>query len=359
MLRADYCPYSLIFKETAVTSRDVMSRKDTYLLRLWDDSLPEVKGIGEIAMFRGLSAEDDVDFEANMVESLTAFCHTGIMPVNMSSLIFGIETAMQNLKHDALSLVFPSRFTSGEKSICINGLIWMGDFQKMMCRLENKIDEGFRCIKIKIGGIDFNDELRLLQYIRKRLRHKVLTIRLDANGSFSRLSQKESVERLKRLSDFDVHSIEQPFSVREKQRTAEVVALKIIPIALDEQLIGVRTREEKDRILNEINPDYIILKPSLCGGFAHSMDWIELADSRGVGWWVTSALESAIGLNAIAQWTASVGVRDFPQGLGTGELYVNDFPSPLIRKGEWLKFSDNGYSTEVYDKLMWKDVPAI
>ena len=252
--------------------------------------------------------------------------------IRESSILFGLETALASLRAGGRHELWPSAFTRGEVAIPINGLVWMGDFRKMRERIRGKLDEGFGCVKLKIGGIDFEDEVALLRMIRKEYGRSDLELRLDANGSFTSENAKE---RLARLSEYDIHSIEQPIKAGQWEAMRKIAEKSPIDIALDEELIGTRSREEKEELLDAIRPAYVVLKPSLAGGFAHSQEWIELAKERGCGWWITSALESNIGLNALAQFVALQNPT-MPQGLGTGELYVENFPSPLVRKGENL-----------------------
>ena len=354
MLKARYCPYRLSFKAPAITSRDTMYFKDTYLVQIWDEECPEVKGTGEIALFRGLSAEDGDGFQQEIERALADVDNFNFYYIKSSSINFGIETALRNLRQGGRTVIFPWDFTDGQSKLPINGLIWMGSLRDMNRRVTEKVEQGFRCIKIKIGGLNFYDEIELLRWMRAKYSDKELTIRLDANGSLGRCDYDRAMWVLEKLASFDIHSIEQPFPPSQIENTRKACAAGIIPIALDEQLIGVKSDAEKVEILNTIKPQYIILKPSLCGGFGHADNWIELARERGIGWWATSALESAVGLNAIAQWTASYDVS-MPQGLGTGELYRNDFPSPIKRRGEWLSFDYNAPAAD-YDNLPWINV---
>lgn len=330
-LRAEYKPYTLIFKETAITSRNSMDVKTTYLLRLWDDVNPEVCGIGECNLFEGLSAEDTPDYQ-----QLLAFaCNTPDALPPISSIRFGFETARLSLRAGGSDRLFDTSFTSGVNPITINGLVWMGDKHTMMQRMRQKLNSGFRCIKIKIGGIDFADELSMLAALRSEFSPDDVQLRLDANGAFN---PANALERLKRLSDFHIHSIEQPIQPGQVEAMASLCELSPISIALDEELIGFRSDNDKAKLLDSIKPQYIILKPALCGGFAEADAWIRIASERNIGWWATSALESNIGLNAIAQWVSQYN-PDIPQGLGTGALYTNNFPTSLFLEGDkmWFK----------------------
>ncbi|MCB0374456.1 MAG: o-succinylbenzoate synthase, partial [Sinomicrobium sp.] len=254
------------------------------------------------------------------------------------SIRFGVEQAFMSLQSDDPFLLFPSEFTSGAAPILINGLIWMGDEMFMKRQIEEKLNAGFSCIKMKIGAIDFNTELKLLASIRRDFSPQEIEIRVDANGAFH---PAEAQEKLKRLSDLSLHSIEQPIAVRQWEAMAELCETSPLPVALDEELIGIFDTEEKENMLHAIKPHYIILKPSLIGGFKCAGEWIRLAGKNHINWWVTSALESTIGLNAIAQWT--FGLKNLmPQGLGTGSLFVNNFTSPLTVKNGRLHYLCNG-----------------
>lgn len=328
MLHASYAPYSLVFRETAITSRQSMNVKGTYLLRLSDGPR---SAVGEVPLFRGLSAEDSPEFERD----LASLCESGEGGAMPSSIRFGFETASAALASGSQETLFDTPWSCGEKGIRINGLVWMGDRRTMARRIREKLDGGFRCVKLKVGGIDFADELALLRHIRSEFGPGDIELRLDANGAFT---PGNAYDRLGYLSELCIHSIEQPIRAGQWDAMAEICARSPIPVALDEELIGTRSDEWKTRMLDIIRPAYIILKPSLCGGLSEADRWIDLAEERGIGWWVTSALESDLGLNAIAQW---VSLRNplMPQGLGTGQLYVNNFPSPLELRGDELWFN--------------------
>ena len=333
MKRAEYSRYLLHFKEDAGTSRGVLKEKETFFVKVWDESCPEVFGMGECALFRGLSADDRKNYE----EKLEEVCQR-IEEVKMeeleewSSIRFGVEMALQDLAMGGRQLYFPSAFTEGRLAIEINGLIWMGDKATMLQRIQQKLEAGFHCIKLKIGAIDFEAELSLLQYIRERFSCEKVELRVDANGAFA---PEEAMSKLEALAAFGLHSIEQPIRQGQWEEMAHLCRETPIPIALDEELIGVYGRKKKLELLEIVQPQYIILKPALCGGFSGAREWIELAEKRGIGWWVTSALESNIGLNALAQWVATLG-NPMPQGLGTGQLYTNNLWSPLRQEGECL-----------------------
>ena len=333
MKRAEYSRYLLHFKEDAGTSRGVLKEKETFFVKVWDESCPEVFGMGECALFRGLSADDRKNYE----EKLEEVCQR-IEEVKMeeleewSSIRFGVEMALQDLAMGGRQLYFPSAFTEGRLAIEINGLIWMGDKSTMLQRIQQKLEAGFHCIKLKIGAIDFEAELSLLQYIRERFSCEKVELRVDTNGAFA---PEEAMSKLEALAAFGLHSIEQPIRQGQWEEMAHLCRETPIPIALDEELIGVYGRKKKLELLEKVQPQYIILKPALCGGFSGAREWIELAEKRGIGWWVTSALESNIGLNALAQWVATLG-NPMPQGLGTGQLYTNNLWSPLRQEGECL-----------------------
>ncbi len=336
MLKAGYKPYTLHFKVPSGTSRGVMTVKDTYLIKVWDETCPDCYGLGECALFRGLGADDCPDYEVMLQRVCREINEIERLDLSAwSSIRFGVETALNDLRNGGQRIVYPSAFTQGEQAIEINGLIWMGDKTTMATRIEEKLQAGFRCIKLKIGAIDFAEECALLASIRRCYRRDEVELRVDANGAFA---PADALERLKRLSDYDLHSIEQPIRAGQWEAMARLCESTPLPIALDEELIGVADTARKKELLETISPQYIILKPSLAGGFAGSAEWIELARRQGIGWWVTSALESNVGLNAIAQWTATLPI-DMPQGLGTGTLYTNNVPSPLVQEGCVLKYN--------------------
>ncbi len=325
-LKAAYCRYVLEFKETAITSRSKMNEKETFFIKVYDADDENVYGIGECPLFRGLSAEDTPDFE----DRLRAVCsNMNFDDCLMSSAIFGFETAVTNMAQRAGDL-----FPKEDIRIPINGLIWMGDKPTMYQRICQKLDAGFRCVKLKIGGIDFNEELSLLDFIRSRFSSSDLELRLDANGAFT---PENALERLDRLAKYDIHSIEQPIKQHQYEQMRKVIENSPIPIALDEELIGCWTSEKRKELLDFLNPHYIILKPSLCGGIASAEMWIKEAEKRNIGWWATSALESNVGLSALTMWIASLN-PEMPQGLGTGALYTNNFSSPLSVEGDEIVY---------------------
>jgi O-succinylbenzoate synthase len=326
-LNATYHKYILNFKRPSGTSRGVMTEKETWFIVLEKEGK---KGIGECGILRGLSADDSPDYE----EKLQWTCDNIQLGENQlwealiefPSIQFGVEMAFQSLRSENPFLLFPSDFTNGQKSITINGLVWMGAESFMKQQIEEKLAAGFRCVKLKIGAIDFDKELQLLHYIRQHFSPEQVEIRVDANGAFD---VTLALDKLNQLSGFKLHSIEQPIPKNNTDRMSELCKVTPIPIALDEELIGIFSLEEKEQLLQKIKPQYIILKPSFVGGFRGTKEWISLAEKYNIGWWITSALESNIGLNAIAQWTF-LQQNSMPQGLGTGALYTNNFDCPLV-----------------------------
>jgi o-succinylbenzoate synthase len=332
-MKAEYSRYLLEFKRPSGTSRGVLHEKETFFLEISEDGK---KGIGECAVFRGLSFDDRADYEEKLqwlcenIQQDSEFLKEELK--EFPSIWFGYEQAVLNLKNGA-NLYFPSEFTEGENPIRINGLIWMGDINYMEEQIQEKLEKGFHCIKLKIG-VDWKSEHEVLQKLRQKFSKEALELRVDANGGFNK---EEAKVVLRQLADLHIHSIEQPIKAGNWNDMAELCAETPTPIALDEELIGVIDFQEKKKLLGTINPQYIILKPSLVGGFAGSDEWISLAEEQNIGWWITSALESNIGLNAIAQYTFTKK-NPMPQGLGTGSLFVNNFESNLDLKGELLYF---------------------
>lgn len=321
-MKAEWLPYTLDFKFEARTSRESMRHKQTWFVRLTDEATGAT-GVGECALFRGLSAEDSPGYEARLQEVCRNFDPHDLP--EESSIRFGLETALMNMSEAPAT-----PFMQGREGIPINGLIWMGDKDTMRRRIDERLEQGFRVLKLKIGGIDFESETDLLRYIRANYAPETLELRLDANGSFS---ATDAMNRLQTLSRFAIHSIEQPIKAGQPEKMAELCRRTPIAIALDEELIGTRSEGEMDSILDTVRPQYIILKPALCGGLSGARSWIRHAESRSIGWWATSALESNIGLAAIARMVSDLGVT-MPQGLGTGQLYHNNIPSPLHLEGD-------------------------
>ncbi len=330
-MKALYQKYKLLFKRPAGTSRGILHHKETFFIKIEKEGKT---GYGEAALFRGLSADDRPDYEQKLQWTVQNI-HLPKTELfdrlkNFSSIIFGLEQAFASLSAQTPHLLYPSDFTEGKKNIPINGLIWMGKKSFMFNQIKEKIEQGFRVIKLKIGAIDFQDELDLLKYIRREFSPSEIEIRVDANGAFQ---PDEALEKLKKLSDYQIHSIEQPIRQGQLKNMAKLCKLSPLPIALDEELIGYPTDFDKISFLKQVRPQYIILKPALHGGFTGTNSWIQAAEKLQIGWWITSALESNIGLNAIAQFTAQKNIK-IPQGLGTGALFTNNFSSPLyIDKG--------------------------
>ena len=334
-MKAAYTRYILDFKVPGGTSRGILTQKETWFVRIWHDETPWIFGIGECALFRGLSADDRPGYEEKLKEVCGQVDTLDTVSLrDWSSIRFGVETALLDLKNGGKRKICPGAFYEGKQSIEINGLIWMGDKEAMYSRIEEKLTAGFRCVKLKIGAIDFNSELELLKSIRSRYGKDEIELRVDANGAFL---PSEAMSKLDRLSRYDIHSIEQPIRQGQWREMARLCARTPVPIALDEELIGVNDAGQKRELLEAIRPRYIILKPALAGGFSGTEEWIRLAEARGIGWWVTSALESNIGLSALAQWTYGLQ-NPMPQGLGTGLLYTNNIPSPLQLTGERLYY---------------------
>jgi o-succinylbenzoate synthase len=336
LIKANYKKYILNFKNPSGTSRGILRTKETWFIILTENGKI---GVGETGLFRGLSIDDISDYEDKLIwvcnnidlglENLLKALY------EFPSIQFGLEQAFLSLNSEDKFELFPSQFTRGEKSIPINGLVWMGEKDFMKNQIKEKLSIGFSCIKMKIGAIDFDTEIELLKSIRKEFSPNEIELRVDANGAFN---PKDALEKLKILSELEIHSIEQPIKQGQVNDMSELCAKTPLPIALDEELIGVFSSEEKKKMLKTIKPQYIILKPSLIGGFAGSKEWINLADQTNCGWWITSALESNIGLNAIAQFTDTLQ-SDLPQGLGTGGLFTNNFDSPLEVKNGTLQYN--------------------
>ncbi len=325
--------YPLHFKRPSGTSRGIMQVKNSWIIQIWRDETPEIKGTGECSVIEGLSPDyiSIEQYEAAILEAFQKWKTLGFTSnvdflSNYPSIQFGFETALLDLKNGGKGIMFNNAFHQGELKIPINGLIWMGSPEFMQEQIREKIADGYTTIKMKIGAIDFETELNLLQSIREKFSDKEITLRVDANGAFS---PEEAWEKLEKLAQFDIHSIEQPIKAGQWEAMAKLCKNSKVPIALDEELIGVNDRKQKINLLETIQPDYIILKPSLHGGISGTQEWIDLAEAKRIPWWMTSALESNIGLNAICQLTAEYP-NSLPQGLGTGSLYSNNIPLDLI-----------------------------
>jgi len=329
MLKATWKYHKLVFRKPAGTSRGVLLHKDSWFIFIFDDENPETIGIGECGLIPGLSIDPLEIFEKQLDTLCASINSYGDWIANSGHLFpsikFALQTAILDLNSGGKRIFEHNYFTSGINGIPINGLIWMGSKEEMKQQVEDKVDHGFGCLKLKVGALDFNHEIEVLRYIRKEFKREKLELRLDANGAFE---PEIALEKLKILSDFEIHSIEQPIKQGHVEQMAQLCSQSPIRIALDEELIGVWEHNMRRELLQQISPSYIILKPSLLGGLEDADQWIKLANQLGIGWWATSALESNIGLNAIAQWISQKDVTTL-QGLGTGQLYTNNFKSPL------------------------------
>lgn len=341
MVNAFYSKHILYFKQPAVTSRGILIEKGVFYLTLFDKENPPKKGIGEIAPIPNLSPDALPELEQKIKDLIQKINEGKKVSVDELSaypaIRFGFETALKGLEAGSPVLLYPSKFTKGEKGIPINGLIWMGTKDFMVRQVEEKLAAGFTCLKLKIGAIDFESELDILRLIRKHFPKEQLEIRVDANGAFP---AENALSILEKLAAFHLHSIEQPIKAGQIKEMIKLCAETPLPVVLDEELIGISNLNEKERLLDDIQPQYIILKPTLIGGIKASEEWISLAEKCGIGWWVTSALESNIGLNVISQWTASLGVSNF-QGLGTGALFTNNIESPLYVSNGYIRYNPN------------------
>ena len=348
-MKASYKKYILDFKVPSGTSRGVMTQKETWFIILKSE---KTFGIGECGILRGLSIDDRPGYE----EKLAWTCenihlgkeellnHLGEFP----SIQFGLEQALLSLASNDPFELFPSEFTQSEASIPINGLIWMGDTAFMLKQLEQKLSDGFGCIKMKIGAIDFEEEIRILKSIRENFSPDQIELRVDANGAFA---PDEALQKLERLAQFQIHSIEQPIKAGQWEEMSKLCEKTPLPIALDEELIGVFDVTEKKKLLQTVQPEYIILKPSLVGGIRGCNEWTTLAENAKIGWWITSALESNIGLNAIAQYTYSLKTN-MPQGLGTGGLFTNNINSPLeVFKGKLCYRQSSAWDKDLIQEI--------
>ena len=371
MYKIEISERTLHFKQPAGTSRGVYTTRHSYYLTLTSDELPGVEGVGECATLPDLSCDAKPEYEMTLRQVCQMVEQMGRIPYDMirayPSITFGLETAFASffdeakkklgamnlsegktsveiLKEAGVSVpmgmenlvnLFDSPFGRGEEGITINGLVWMGTYEEMLARLEEKLQAGFHCVKLKIGAIDFFKELDLIKRIRDVYTKEQVELRVDANGGFL---PENAMSQLEALAKYDIHSIEQPIKQHQWPKMAQLCRETPLPIALDEELIGVNVRSMKEALLDTIRPQYIILKPSLHGGIYGCNEWIELAKQRGIGSWITSALESNIGLNAIAHYAAKVyGPNvEMPQGLGTGQLFTDNIPMPLEIRGDKL-----------------------
>lgn len=339
-LKVKWLKHTLKFKFEAGTSRGVYTEKDTFFLKIFDSENPSVFGLGEAAPLKGLSIDDFPNFEQILQEICDTFNSLDLevfewnINIILSQLIddrlpsikFGFETALLDIMNGGKRIIFDNDFSKNQKAININGLVWMGNKEFMTAQVDEKLAAGFDTIKMKVGAINFDEELAILASIRQQFSAEQITLRVDANGAFS---PEEALEKLSQLTNYQIHSIEQPINQKQAEAMAELCQDSPIPIALDEELIGISDYVQKMQLLKKIKPTYIILKPTLLGGLQHCREWIEIASRLHIGWWMTSALESNIGLNAIAQFTAEYK-NTLPQGLGTGSLYHNNIESPLV-----------------------------
>lgn len=338
MIKAAIRHRELIFRNPAVTSRGTFFKKKVYYILLYEENMPFTYGIGECSLFPGLSMDDNPGFSKKLIE-IVELINKGWFDFKTSlnqwpSINFAIETALKDLKQRGSKILYPSEFTEGKDYITINGLIWMANKENMQKQIDLKLLSGFNCIKLKIGGINWDDEYEILSRLRRNYPASDLEIRVDANGAFM---VAEIPEILNRLSDLEIHSIEQPILPSQIEEMAALCEISPVPIALDEELIGKYPIENKRQLLKLIRPQYIVLKPGLLGGIRSCEEWIELADSMNIGWWITSSLESNIGLNVIAQWTYTLK-NNLAQGLSTGTLFENNIDSPLAVTGEKLYY---------------------
>ncbi len=353
-LQLEFIPHTLYFRQPAGTSRGIYTQRKVWYLKL---SGEKGYGIGECAPLPALSCDEGAapgwmaspknlsrlrDSLENDLHSGQEMPDLGCIPEGMPALRFAVETAFLQCRRNSLAL-WDTPFSRGEKGIPFNGLIWMGTADEMYHRIREKTEAGFRCLKLKIGALDFAEELHLLRGIRTQFSSSEVELRVDANGAFS---VAEALEKLKRLSELELHSIEQPIRAGQVEELAELCRLSPLPVALDEELIGHHSSEEKRRVLELIGPAYIVLKPSLHGGISGTREWITLAQEREIGWWITSALESNVGLNAVAQ-LCGLYSPVLPQGLGTGQLFTENVDSPLYLKGDVMWFSSTHQSHEM------------
>lgn len=331
----------LIFKHPVATSRGLYHEHLAHYVLLRRKDAPEFFGIGECSPLPGLSCDFFVDYgtilaeQSHRLEETSRLDKESLRPY--PSILFGLETALRHLEQGSLKL-WDSPFSRGERGLTINGLIWMGDSGFLREQIEAKLGQGFSCLKLKIGALDFNRELALLASIRRRFSADKIILRVDANGAFA---PREALDKLKRLTELQLHSIEQPIRAGQWVEMARLASQSPLPIALDEELIGLHTPAAKKEMLECIRPSFLVLKPTLHGGFSGVKEWTDLAQQLGLGWWVTSALESNLGLNAVAQWSAAYA-DEKPQGLGTGSLYINNLACPLVVRGERLWFDPTG-----------------
>lgn len=331
--------HPLVFKLPAQTSRNTLRDKPTWFLVAEDDQ--GRVGVGECSLILGLSPETE-EVARTMLHDIAAkgVLDAMAVPASCPAVRFAVETAAWDLARGGTGSIATSPFSRGAQGIDINGLVWMGDTESMRTQFENLVKQGFTTLKCKVGALDWGQEHAVLLEFRDRCPAEEFTLRVDANGAFSKLSSDETAQRLEALARLDVHSIEQPLMPSDRDGLAELAERPVVPIALDESLIGVTSLSDRMRLLDHIRPQHLVLKPSLVGGLDGATVWSKLAEQRDMGWWVTSALESNVGLSAIAQWVAlqpavSDATLPLPQGLGTGGLFTNNIPGKLeVRQGK-------------------------
>jgi len=338
MIRATWKYRKLVFRKPAGTSRGVLLHKDSWFIFIFDDENPEIVGIGECGIIPGLSIDPLKTFEQELGTLCSSINSHEDWIANSGSLFpsikFALKTAILDLNSGGQRIFQQNHFTSGINGIPINGLIWMGCKEEMKQQVKERVAQGFGCLKLKVGAHDFDHEIEVLRFVRQEFKSDWIELRLDANGAFE---PEKILEKLKILSDFDIHSIEQPIKQGQVEQMAQLCSQSPIPIALDEELIGVADKHQRKLLLETIKPSFVVLKPSLLGGLHDADEWINIASKLGIGWWATSALESNIGLNAIAQWISQKDVAAI-QGLGTGQLFTNNFKSPLTVHAAQLYF---------------------
>ena len=350
MLHLRFSQRVLRFNFPARTSRGALAEHTAWYLHLAQSENPLISGLGEAAPLAGLSPDYGPGFagavamlcervNAARLDSLTLAEVPALVGPGWPALTFALETAVLDLANGGRRQLYANAFSQGMATLPINGLVWMGDADFMREQIQQKLAAGYACLKLKIGSLDFTTELALLAEIRAVAGPERLTLRVDANGAFA---AADALRKLTQLAEFSLHSIEQPLAAGQAAALAALCRATPLPIALDEELIGVTDPGRQAALLDEIRPAYIVLKPTLLGGHAATRRWIALAEARGIGWWLTSALESNVGLNAVAQLTGEYDVRGFPQGLGTGQLYHNNVEAPLLVGGGVLRYDPAG-----------------
>lgn len=338
MIRARSELIEFKFQRPATTSRGTYTSKKVYFIILYHSDDPSIAGVGECSLFPGLSYDDVRGFRTKLNQTIERINQGDCFPDNTlsewPSINFAIETAWKDLRANGSKVLYPSGFTEGKDSILINGLIWMSDKSEMISQIRQRLNDGFTCLKLKIGALDLREEIEVLKFIREHCTAEELEIRVDANGAFTR---SEALEVLKILSDYNLHSVEQPIAPGQPDEMAKLCELSPVPIALDEELTGKHSAAARRKVLETIKPKYLVLKPGLLGGLNPCKEWINLAREKDINWWITSSLETNIGLNVIAQWTYTLQNHIY-HGLSTGSLYNNNIRSPLYLHGERLYY---------------------